>query len=62
MLAYVFWHWPDAAVSKDTYEALLVAFHQALALLGPAPADVALPGPAGRIVVTRRVLWPPARL
>ena len=31
MLAYVFWHWPDAAVGADAYEAALLAFHRALA-------------------------------
>lgn len=31
MLAYVFWHSPEAAVDGERYEALLVAFHRELA-------------------------------
>jgi hypothetical protein len=31
MLAYVFWHWPDAAVDEATYCENLVSYHQALA-------------------------------
>jgi len=31
MLAYVFWHWPDAAVGAEPYEAALLAFHRTLA-------------------------------
>jgi hypothetical protein len=34
MLAYVFWHWPAAAVDAAAYEAALVAFHRALAGAG----------------------------
>lgn len=35
MLAYVFWHWPQAGVDTDTYVAHLEAFHRTLAANRP---------------------------
>ena len=35
MLAYVFWHWPQAGVDTEVYVAHLEAFHQTLAANGP---------------------------
>jgi hypothetical protein len=35
MLAYVFWHWPQASVSAQTYVAHLEAFHRTLAANKP---------------------------
>ncbi len=35
MLAYVFWHWPQAAVDRQTYESRLVDFQKALAAHPP---------------------------
>jgi hypothetical protein len=35
MLAYVFWHWPQANVASATYEQLQRAFHAALASASP---------------------------
>jgi len=36
MLAYVFWHWPNAAVDVRTYEKAVADFHAALAAAKPA--------------------------
>ena len=35
MLAYVFWHWPQAGVDQDTYVDHLRAFHETLAANRP---------------------------
>lgn len=35
MLAYVFWHWPQASVDRETYEAHTLAFHRVLAANKP---------------------------
>jgi len=35
MLAYVFWHYPDAGLDAGRYEAHLAAFHRALAAASP---------------------------
>jgi hypothetical protein len=35
MLAYVFWHWRQSSVTRETYEAHLASFHQTLADNGP---------------------------
>ena len=35
MLAYVFWHWPQATVDRATYEDHLLDFHETLALNKP---------------------------
>ena len=34
-LAYVFWHWPKAEVSTQTYESRLLAFHSGLKAASP---------------------------
>jgi hypothetical protein len=36
MLAYVFWHWPNADVDRDTYEDGLIDFHRTLSEHKPA--------------------------
>lgn len=36
MIAYVFWHWPDAGAERDAYEAAQREFHQKL---GEAPSE-----------------------
>src|SRR5438046_1107736 len=36
MLAYVFWHWPNADVNRESYEDGLLEFHRALAEHRPA--------------------------
>jgi len=36
MLAFVFWHWPRSDVTREEYEAKLVAFHQDLGKTLPA--------------------------
>ena len=36
MLAYVFWHWPQASLSVETYLTHLAAFHRTLAANKPA--------------------------
>jgi hypothetical protein len=35
MLAYVFWHWPQASVERETYLSYLEAFHRTLAANRP---------------------------
>jgi hypothetical protein len=35
MLAYVFWHWPQASVERETYLARLDSFHRTLAANSP---------------------------
>ncbi len=35
MLAYVFWHWPKAAIDGDAYERSLLRFHAALTSTRP---------------------------
>ena len=35
MLAYVFWHWPQATVDRDMYVANMIAFQQTLAANAP---------------------------
>ena len=35
MLAYVFWHWPQASVDTETYVAHLESFHRTLAVNKP---------------------------
>lgn len=36
MLAYVFWHWPQASVDRDAYVRHLIAFQETLAVNKPA--------------------------
>ncbi|GEJ56729.1 hypothetical protein [Anaeromyxobacter diazotrophicus] len=51
MLAYVFWHWPLAAVSEEEYLQALAAFHQALQRAPP-------PGFRGsRVVAVEGAPW-----
>ena len=35
MLAYVFWHWPQASVDRESYEAHTASFHRTLAANKP---------------------------
>src|SRR4051794_7144154 len=35
MLAYVFWHWPQASIDTETYLAHLLSFHRTLAANKP---------------------------
>lgn len=35
MLAYVFWHWPDAAVDRGAYESAQRPFHEQLSAVRP---------------------------
>jgi hypothetical protein len=51
MLAYVFWHWPQAAAAWIDYERRLLAFHRDLAQQRP-------PGFLGSSVVTLAGPWP----